>query len=271
MKRRLSNSKGATLIELLAALIITGIIITAAFRIYLTQQKGWIIQRQVSDMQHNARSSLRELTHKIRMAGYRLPDGIDAITPSNTNPDTITITFRTTELCDANLEDAMPLPSSELKCGGSDLSCFQADEWAYIYDPNTQTGEFFYITHVQYAAGHIQLNTMDLSKAYPEGSTVLKMEQVKYYVDNTTNPDLPCLMIQQPWRDSIIYASGIEDLQFIYTLADGSTSNEPTSPSLIREIEITLTARTERRDLQFEGDYRRRVLKSKVHIRNLAL
>ena len=222
-------------------------------------------------MQYSARASLRELTHKIRMAGYRLPDGIGAITPKNTNPDTITITFCTTEHCDANLEHEMPLPSSELRCDGHDLTCFQADEWAYIYDPNTQTGEFFYITHVQYSAGHIQLNTMNLSKAYPESSTVMKMEQVKYYIDNTTNPDLPCLMMQEPLRDPIIYTSAIEDLQFVYTLADGSISDEPASPELIREVQITLTARTQKKDLQFEGDYRRRVLSSKVNVRNLGL
>jgi len=268
---RIFDSSGVTLTELLVTIVIVGLILTASFEVYLHQQKGWIIQSQVSDMQHNARVAIRESTHKIRMAGYMLPNGIDAIVPKNTNPDTITITFRATELCSATIEHQMPQPSSELRCDGHDLSSFHDDEWGYIYDPNTRTGEFFYITKVQYASSHIQHNTMDLSKAYPQGSTVMKMEQIKYYIDNTTNPNLPCLMMQKVGQDPVIYASGIEDLQFVYTLADGGVSNEPPSPDLIREVQITLTARTEKKDLQFEGDYRRRVLSTKVSVRNLGL
>jgi type II secretory pathway pseudopilin PulG len=267
---RMSDSKGVTLVELLVTLIITGFILTAAFEVYLNQQKGWIIQTQVSDMQQSARVAIRELTYKIRMAGYMLPNGIQAITPKNTNPDTITITFRNTELCGAPLEQNMSSASSALKCNGHDVSCFHNGEWAYVYDPNTLSGEFFYITNINYDSSWIEHGTA-LSKAYPKGSTVMKMEQIKYYIDNTTNPNLPCLMMKKTKQDSVIYATGIEDLQFVYTLADGSISNQPPSPNLIREVEITLIARTEKKDLQLEGDYRRRVLTSKVKVRNLGL
>ena len=265
-----SNSNGTTLIELLVTIIITGIILTAAFRIYLVQQKGWIVQSQVSNMQYNARVSLRELTHKIRMAGYGLPNGVTAITPNNTNPDTITITYCSTPACNAIVEVAMSLPSSKLVCTGHDVSCLSDSQWAYVYDPNTRSGEFFYITHVDASSSYVE-HTASLSKAYPQGSSIIKIEQTKYYVDNTTNPDSPCLMIKQLNSNPIIYTTSIEDLQLVYTLADGSTSNQPTSPNLIRNVKITLTARTERKDLQFEGDYRRRVLSSEVNVRNLGL
>jgi len=270
-KAVLSSLKGATLIELLVTIIITGIILTVAFRIYLVQQKGWIVQSQVSDMQHSARVAIRELTHRIRMAGYGLPDGVEAITPKNANPDTITIAFCSTPACNATMEVAMSLPSSNLVCTGHDVSCFSDSQWAYIYDPNAKSGEFFYITHVETLSSYIEHTTMNLSKAYPEGSSIIKMEQSKYYVDNTTNPNSPCLMIKQLGSNPIIYVTSIEDLQFVYILADGSTSNQPASPDLIRQVGITLTARTERKDLQFEGDYRRRVLSSKVNVRNLGL
>lgn len=265
-----SNSNGTTLIELLVTIIITGIILTAAFRIYLVQQKGWIVQSQVSNMQYNARVALRELTHKIRMAGYGLPNGVTAITPKNTNPDTITITYCSTPACNAIIEVAMSLPSSKLVCTGHDVSCFSDNQWAYVYDPNTRSGEFFYITHVDVSSSCVE-HTTSLSKAYPKGSNIIKMEQTKYYVDNTTNPNSPCLMIKQLNGNPIIYTTSIEDLQLVYTLADGSTSNQPASPNLIRNVKITLTARTERKDLQFEGDYRRRVLSSEVNVRNLGL
>jgi len=265
------DCKGVTVVELLVTIVMIGIILTAAFEVYLNQQKGWIIQSQVSDMQYSARTAIRELTHKIRMAGYGLPFGVNAISPKNTNPDTIMLNFSVATPCNAPLEHEMPLPSSELRCDGHDLSCFHDNEWVYIYDPNTNTGEYFYVTQVQYATSNIQHNTMSLSKAYPQGSQVMKLEQVKYYIDNTTNPSLPCLMVQEIGESPVIYASAIEDLQLVYTLADGSISDQPSSPALIRQVNITLTARTEKQDLQFEGDYRRRVLTSKVKVRNLGL
>ncbi|MCJ7507424.1 MAG: prepilin-type N-terminal cleavage/methylation domain-containing protein, partial [candidate division Zixibacteria bacterium] len=117
------GSKGVTLVELLVTIVIVGFILTAAFEVYLNQQKGCIIQSQVSDMQYSARTAIRELTHKIRMAGYGLPFGVNAISPKNTNPDTIMLNFSVATPCNAPLEHEMPLPSAELRCDGHDLSC----------------------------------------------------------------------------------------------------------------------------------------------------
>jgi prepilin-type N-terminal cleavage/methylation domain-containing protein len=264
------NQKGFTLVELMASLVISGLLVSAGYGVYLTQHGGWITQEQVSNMQQNARAAIRELETKIRMAGYGLSGGIESIHASNTNPDTITLVFQNEINCEATIEHSMPQPSSELRCDGHDISCFKENTWVYIYDPSADTGEFFYITQVQVAASHIQHNTMSLSRCYPAGSIVMFMDMYKFYID-TTDSNHPNLMRQGMGETPQVYAEDIEDLQFRYGLANGVYVDVPPSASVVRQVLISLTARTERKDLQFQGEYRRRTLTSEVKVRNLGL
>lgn len=264
------NEKGFTLVELLIALLISGFVVSAAYGIYLTQHEGWIIQEQVSNMQQNIRAAMHELETRIRMAGYRLPGGIEPIYASDSNPDTITIVFKNEFGCESAIEHDMPQPSAELRFDGHDISCFEESTCAYIYDPFADTGEFLYITEVQVAASHIQHNTAPLSRKYPQGSTVMYVDLYKFYVDYSDS-NHPNLMVQKPGESPVVYAENIEDLQFRYGLANGVYTDVPPSASVVREVAITLTARTEREDLQFDGEYRRRTLASNVKVRNLGI
>ncbi len=264
------NEKGFTLVELLVGLVITGFVVSAAYGIYLNQHEGWIIQEQVSNMQQNIRAAMHELETRIRMAGYGLPGGFQPIYAANANPDTITILFQNEFGVEVPLEHDMPQTSAELRCDGHDISGFKEDTWVYIYDPVADTGEFFYITKVQEAAGHIQHNTAPLSRKYPQGSTVMYVDLHKFYVD-FSDSNHPNLMVQRPGESPLVYAEDIEDLQFRYGLANGVFVDVPPLGSLVREVAITLTARTEREDLQFDGEYRRRTLASNVKVRNLGL
>jgi prepilin-type N-terminal cleavage/methylation domain-containing protein len=259
-----------TLIELLIALTISGVIISAGYGIYLAQHEAWLIQEQISDMQQNLRVAMHELETRVRMTGYGLPLGVEPLFASDTNPDTITMLFQNEINCEAAIEHSMPQPSSELRCDGHDISCFEDETWAYIYDPAADTGEFFWITHVQYSASHIQHNTMDLSRCYPVGSTVMLVDMYKFYIDTTdsNHPDLIRLGVGETPQ---VYAENIEDLQFSYGLANGVFVDVPPAASVVREVLISLSARTQRRDLQFAGEYRRRSLTSDVKVRNLGL
>jgi Tfp pilus assembly major pilin PilA len=264
------KKKGFTLVELLIILLITGILVTEGYGVYINQHKGWIIQEQVTTMQQNARAAMHELETKIRMAGYKLPGGFEPIYAKNSNPDTITIIFQDESECRAPIEHDMPQPSSELRCDGHDVSCFHDNTWAYIYDPFADTGEFFYITQVQVASSNIQHNTIDLSRCYPRGSIVSFMDMFKFYIDRT-DTNHPNLMEQHVKDTPQVYAENIEDLQFRYGLANGVFVDVPPAASVVREVQISLVARTDRKDLQFAGQYRRRSLTSDVKIRNLGL
>jgi len=91
-----SNKKGFTLIELLIAMAITGIVAGAIFTAFQSQQKSYLIQDQVTEMQQNLRAAMDIMVRDIRMAGYSqgAPGfGITDICPRDKdhNPD-VTIT-----------------------------------------------------------------------------------------------------------------------------------------------------------------------------------
>lgn len=268
LKIRRFRLAGFTLIELLIAVFLAAIVTSAAMGIYIAQHKQLIVQDEVTDMQANIRAAAVELTTKVRMAGYKVPEGIPKLEASDTNPDTITVTYDGGGLEDVTIEHAMPLPSAELRCDGHDISGLHDGDWVFIYDPFTESGEFFLVSHVQVAAAHIQHNTMPLSRAYPAGSWIVMMNQFKYYIDNS-NSDHPNLIAWTHRTGPQVFAENITDLNFQYVLASGQIVDTFADEDMVREVIITLDARTDKRDLEFHTDYRTRGLDTRVKVRNL--
>ncbi len=268
MKKVWKSESGITLVEILVALLITGIFAAALFRVYINQHHAWMIQDSVIEMQQNARAAIDELTRQIRQAGYELPTNLPPLEAYNTDPDTIVIHYNGGN-CDAPIEWDMPLPSSELRCDGHDVGCFTPGQFAYIWDPFTEEGEFFEISHVQTGSAHIQHNDWPLSKAYPKGSLVLSLDRVKFFIDNSDTLH-PMLMIQVGTYPSQIYSEDIIDLQFTYKLKNGMVVAVPPVAGDVREIAISVTARTREKDIEFSDDpYRFETYQSSVYLRNL--
>ncbi len=261
--------KGVSLIEALIAMLMTGIITAAIFKVYISQHKNWVIQDEITNMQQNARAAIDELTRQVRMAGYELPLGLPSIEAYNTDPDTIVINY-TTGGCYAPIEHTMPQPSSELRCDGHDVSCFYDGQFAYIFHPDSGGGEFFMVSEVQAGSSHIQHNDWPLSKCYDKDAIIVSLEQVKFFVDTTTDPDQPALMMQLPGQAPAVYAENIEDLQFQYKMKNGTIVDVPVIVDDIREVLLTLTARIEKPDPDFPNDpYRRRTYSSRISLRNI--
>jgi len=267
------QNRGTTLIELLVALAITGVVTMSVMRLYVTQHENYLTQDDITMTQQNARASIDELTRNIRMAGNELPGSLPALIAGNHNPDTITINYVATS-CETSLSSAMPNTSAELKCSG-DISCFEDDQWVYIYEPDSGGGEWFVITHVQPAAKKIQHNTMSLSKKYGVDAALLAVDQVKFFVDNTTDPESPNLMVQRIGETPQIYAENVADLQFQYRLANNTIVDVPASVSDVREVIITITAQGNRIDPDYDGGEESppriytRTFTSSVNIRNI--
>ena len=270
LTKRVRNKCGTSLLEVLIALIITGVVTTAIFKTYVTQHENYLIQEDVTDIQQNARAAIDELSRHIRMAGHDLPLGVPAIVPANTNPDTITVTYRSGN-CETYLASAMPKPSAELKCA-TDVSCFYDGQWVFIFEPDSGGGEWFEITHVQTGSKHLQHNTMTLSKAYGADAIILAMTRVKFFIDTTTNPDHPNLMLQLPGQAPQVYAMDIEDLQFQYTMKNGVVIDEPLLIDDVREVSISVRGRSHRPDIDNdEQPYRLRTFATSVYLRNIGI
>ncbi len=67
--------KGMTLIEILVALILTGLLATAALSFFSGMHNQSVTQRNVAEMKDLARASLMEIKKNLRMGGYKLPPG----------------------------------------------------------------------------------------------------------------------------------------------------------------------------------------------------
>lgn len=66
----LKSAKGFTLVELMVTLAISGIIIAAIYSVYVSQQRVYLAQEQVAEMQQNIRAALDIMTREVKMAGY---------------------------------------------------------------------------------------------------------------------------------------------------------------------------------------------------------
>jgi hypothetical protein len=269
-KRSLKSVAGFTVTELLIATLLAGIVTASAMSLYLTQRKQLFVQEEVTDMQSSARAAMGELSTRIRMMGYRLPEGLPMLIARNTNPDTIKIMLDDSDFDDLQIEHAMPQPSSELRCDGHDVSMIHEGDTLYIYDPFTMSGEFFIVTHVQESSSNIQHNTTELSRCYPRGSKLVRLRSVSYYIDST-DPNHPNLMYQFHDQPAQIYAENITDMNFQYVLSSGQIVDVPTMTHMVREVIISLSCRTDKPDADFVTPYRDRTLTTRVKVRNLGV
>jgi len=85
--RKLRNRAGATLVEVMVALIITGLLATASFQFYSDMNGRTLTQQDLSDLQHICRVTVYELKKSIRMAGYK----IGSHDPYAIDGDTLTV------------------------------------------------------------------------------------------------------------------------------------------------------------------------------------
>jgi type IV pilus assembly protein PilW len=68
--RHKAYQAGFTLVELMIVVALSGIVMAAVYSIYIAQQKSYIAQDQVVEMQQNIRAALDLMEREIRMAGY---------------------------------------------------------------------------------------------------------------------------------------------------------------------------------------------------------
>ena len=64
------NKQGFTLVELLVAMGISGVVMAGIYTVYYSQQKSYAAQEQMAAMQQNLRAAIYFMEREIRMAGY---------------------------------------------------------------------------------------------------------------------------------------------------------------------------------------------------------
>ncbi len=85
----IKNQRGFTLIEMLIAVALSGIIISGGFSFYSKMQDQTTVQIEMSNIQNIARSSIEDISTTLRQAGYKL----DGHEPYEINGDSLMIFY----------------------------------------------------------------------------------------------------------------------------------------------------------------------------------
>ncbi|MDP9131714.1 MAG: prepilin-type N-terminal cleavage/methylation domain-containing protein, partial [Nitrospirota bacterium] len=70
MRRSTGNQQGFTLVELMAAVLITVVIVAATMTTVVTSNRANVVNTQVADTQQNVRLAIDLLNRDIKLAGY---------------------------------------------------------------------------------------------------------------------------------------------------------------------------------------------------------
>jgi len=88
----MKGEKGFTLAEMLVAMVVAGLVMTAAYATYMTQTRAYKTNEEVTGLQQNLRSAMYHLERELRMAGYN-PKVSQTVNFGFTNIAADTVTF----------------------------------------------------------------------------------------------------------------------------------------------------------------------------------
>jgi len=82
----MKHENGFSLIELLIAVAISGVVVGGVYSVYFTQQKSYLAQQEIVALQQSLRAAMQLMERDIRMAGYTPYEESSAgIQTANTN------------------------------------------------------------------------------------------------------------------------------------------------------------------------------------------
>lgn len=86
----MNRRHGFTLLELLVAVAILGVVMASLTRIFTTQHRAYVVVDQTTEVQQNTRAVAQLLEHDLRMAGFLIPEAGAVCGWDQTNgPDTL--------------------------------------------------------------------------------------------------------------------------------------------------------------------------------------
>jgi type IV pilus assembly protein PilW len=90
--RKTGCDQGFTLLEVLVVILILGIVMAGVYSVYTSQQKSFLIQEDVAEMQQNLRAAMFTMVREIRLAGCN-PTGKATTGIVTANVSTISVTM----------------------------------------------------------------------------------------------------------------------------------------------------------------------------------
>jgi prepilin-type N-terminal cleavage/methylation domain-containing protein len=272
---KIKEDRGVTLVELMIALMMSGILIAALYRTFIGQQRTYTVQEQVVDMQQNVRVSIHRMMSEIRMAGFgnvnnalNLVGGVNGFTQVITpNNNTLTIVGGFKQVKRDNGDPILINSVGKDPTGKNTLTL------------NYATDNFDGAKHHFISIGGLESNTvasrsgsvltlnLPLTLIPRAGTPIFKIQAITYDLGLSDGKNV-LRRNENTGGGAFAVAENIENVQFEYFDANGN----PTGiPSNIRMLKVTVTARTDMPDPEFAGGdgYRRRQIASNIYIRNM--
>ena len=270
-------NRGFSLVELLVATTVMSAVLAAAGVFFVAARTTITDQILRIETLQGLRAAMDEMVRDLRLGGACLPMVGDFVTIDATNSGTDRIFTRTglvrpNETC-VSTTLASPVNASATSMTVANASGFTPNMRIYLWDSNATSGEVLNITTVN-ASTNVLGKTTTLTcpheggcntPAYNTGAAVYAVDERYYYVDTTSNPSLPVLMLGVNGGTATPFAFGIENLQIQYELnRNCDTSNgcdvvdlpaNDTEWSLVNQIYLTLSARS--RTVTSSGQYYR--------------
>jgi prepilin-type N-terminal cleavage/methylation domain-containing protein len=260
----LRNKKGLTLVELLIALLLSSILIAALYRVFISQQRIFMVQDQVADIQQNVRIAISQMTKEIRMGGYggnilQIFDNINGfsniITPAN---NSITIL----------LADQVGVLKQNANKGNNQMKVTNASVF------NTDKKKYLCLNGLNnYLVQSITTDTITMTTSLAEdhviNEPVYLVKAITYNLGQSGSKTA-LRRNENTGGGAQPLAENMESLQFNYFDANG---NLTTNPQDIRMIRVIVTVKTNLSDPEYKGGdgYRRRILSSYIKVRNIGL
>ena len=278
------NRPGFTLIEILVAVGLAGILMTVMFTMFRTSQRSYTTQDEVAEMQQNLRVAMMYVSRDLRMAGLggnllsEMVPSVQVFTGevsawnmnkaftiinSDVGPDQIDIFYGSITDGEYVATTTKPMADASAELVVTDPDEFQEGDAVVITDG--LSAALFVVSSVEVAlkklghdsAGSIYnppagFNAFPTGGGYSIGARVYnfgKLHWVRYYIDQT-DPFHPKLMADyHDGQPDVVIADGIEDMQLYYYLKDGTETDDPTGKEDdIRAVRITFVARTNKED-----------------------
>jgi prepilin-type N-terminal cleavage/methylation domain-containing protein len=274
MDIKLKEVKGLTLIELIIALLISGILIAALYRTFIGQQKTYTVQEQVVDMQQNVRVSINKMMSEIRMAGFGnvmyvlsmpgMPVGVNGFTQVITpGANTITIVGGLKQI---RRDNGNPITIDSASDNTITLDYTPKED-----EFNTEAKRYISIGGVESFKFQINGKILTLDSAlklnHPKGTPIFKIQAITYDLGISDGKNV-LRRNENTGGNPQPLAENIENVQFEYIDANGNPTADPLNIWMVR---VTVTARTDMSDPEYKGGvggFRRRIIASNIYIRN---
>ncbi|MBS0171715.1 MAG: prepilin-type N-terminal cleavage/methylation domain-containing protein [Nitrospira sp.] len=255
MRRVTRNQRGFTLVELMAAVLITVVIVAAMMTTVVTSNRANVVNSQVADTQQNVRLAIDLLGRDIKLAGFNYnatdpattavgacsatigavtkPVGLlpqdQTPTAADTGPDGVSMvlpvmnTNWTLSAAAGGTANA-PTFDNSISLSGAAMTEMMAQGLAVnstisIGGAVTKTVKSVTATSIGFGTGNY------VSGQFPIGTPVYLLQCVQYQVvvntPATCGSNAPCLV-----RDNVPLVDGVEDMQITYA-CDGCNQAAP--------------------------------------------